>query len=192
MATPPIKAGDLIGFSTPKLVSDFINVVTGGIPRWNLSHIGIVAQYKDDLVLFESTTLNAKNEHCIIAGKAVQGVQAHALEDVLQRPGRIWHYPLSRELYPHESLRLSWFLMHNVGREYDLHGAVQAGGFIPRMAAYFLKGEDLQQLFCSELSAAALSYVGVLPTSNASFYSPNGFIRRCKRNGITKPRVRKK
>lgn len=185
-----LKPGDVLGFSGHGWVTDFINVMTGGLPRWGLGHIGIVARYKDDLVLFESTTLNDDRSHCIIAGKGVHGVQAHYLEDAFSRPGKIWLYPLSYHLYADEGLRLSRFLVNQAGLRYDLIGAGRSGGLIPRLLTYVFRREDLEELFCSELVAAAFSNIGVLPTANASTYSPNGFVRRAIRKGLLKPRVR--
>lgn len=185
-----IKAGDIIGFSGTGIVSDVINVSTQGIPRWGVSHVGIVADYKDDLVLFESTSLSPTN--CIIQKKKVKGVQAARLEDITLRGGKIWHYPLYRELYSADRLKLNRFLMSKMGARYDYRGAIRSGGLLVRFLAHILKGQDLEQLFCSELTAACFNHVGIIPTSDASSYSPNAFVRRSTRQGILLDRVRLK
>ena len=41
------KPGDLIGFSGDSPVSDAINLGTFGLPRWGISHVGIMAEAAD-------------------------------------------------------------------------------------------------------------------------------------------------
>lgn len=184
------KAGDLVGFSGNGVVSDVINIATFGAPRWGLSHIGIIAPWSFGMVMFESTSLAPPGVQCVIQRKWVSGTQAHFLSDIKIRPGKIWHYPLSRDLYPEEERRLGRFLEAQIGRPYDMRGALRSGGMVARALNAVLRPEDLGQLFCSEFVAAAYGNLGILPTANASSYSPNAFVRRCRRHGIVKPRIR--
>lgn len=186
-----IKAGDIIGFSGSGFVSDLINVGTFGIPRWHLSHVGIVVKYRNELLLFESTSLAPAGLECRIQKRHVKGVQAHTLPSLRKRPGRIWLYPLYRELFNNESQRLMYYAISQLGKDYDMLGAGRAGGgLFLRWARVLLRNENLDDVFCSEFAAAAESHIGVLPTGNASSYSPNGFVRRARRAGVLKRRVR--
>src|SRR3974390_1836959 len=99
---PKIKAGDLIAFSGNSFISDLVNIATYGLPRWGISHVGIMGEAADGrFLLFESTTLDGLP--CEIAGIPFNGTQAHTLEKVIKAyHGKIWHYPLYRELYESE------------------------------------------------------------------------------------------
>jgi hypothetical protein len=186
-----IKTGDIIGFSGRNWHSAAINVATGGIPFWGISHVGIIGHAKGQgLVLFESAT---KGVPCEITGKPISGVQAHKLSDVVEQySGRVWHYSLYRHLYPHESRRLNTFLQSMVGRPYDTLGAIRSGGWLYALANSLLRGQDLSEMFCSEFDAASLSRIGLFPTANASHWNPNRFIRALRRAGIVGRPVRQK
>lgn len=187
--TSDIKAGDIIGFSGRYWHSVLINICTFGLPFWSLSHVGIVARARDGrLLLFEST--DDSTMPCEIAGKTVVGVQAHKLEDILKSyNGRVWHYPLYRPLYRHEDRRLTGFLMNLIGRPYDNSGAIRAGGLLFARVMSLLHDEDFGMLFCSELTAAPYSHIGLFSTTNASQWSPNKLMRALRRRNIVyKPR----
>lgn len=186
------EPGDIIGFSGANYISDFINVVTYGIPRWSLSHIGIVGDYKDGLVLFESTTLDP--DPCLIQGKQVDGAQAHCLDSRIARyDGRVWHYPLYRSLYPAERQRLTEFLTSTVGMPYDKVGAFRAGGIgFSWLESKLHPVTSLNALFCSEWCAAAHTEVGLFRTDNIGGWSPNYFVRAERRQRILLPPVRMK
>ena len=182
-----VKPGDIIGFSGRYLSSDFINIATYGIPRWGLSHVGIMGNSPDGrLLLFESREW--VGAPCEILGKAATGVQAHRLNDVVRAyRGRIWLYRLHRPLYHHENLRLCAFMAHVLGNPYDSPGAIRSGGIIYSLANAFLRRQNLKEFFCSELVAGAASDVGVFTTTNASRWSPNKLMRRLRREGISCP-----
>lgn len=183
-----LKPGDIIGFSGYGWISVGINLVTYGIPFWSLSHLGIVGEHNGKLLLYESTTLC--DIPCAITGKTVRGVQAQELDSRLARyRGKIYHYPLYRELYENERRRLTEFLNSQLGRPYDDVGAFRAGGLGYSWLESKLRGESLSALFCSELCAAAHSRVGVFPTDNASRWNPNRFVRAERNREILyKPR----
>jgi hypothetical protein len=176
------REGDIIGFSGNGLLSAGINLATYGIPFWDIGHVGIVGRYDGKLVLFEST-VNSQMP-CLIQGRPVSGVQAHRLESCEIYDGKVWHYPLYRELYRHESQRLTAFLLECVGTEYDAIGAFRAGGVGFSFVESRLRRQDLEALFCSELCAAAYAFTGLHPTGNAGFWSPNKLCRTLRRRGV--------
>lgn len=186
-----IHNGDLIGFSGEGLGADIINIGSYGIPRWNLSHIGIVCEYRDKYYLFESTTTN-RDIPCAIKGKVISGVQAHLLEDVFDRPGKIWHYPLRTRLYSNQSQRLQLLLLEMLGRPYDMKGAIRSGGFFLRILEKIIRKQDISTLFCSEMNAFVLTEIGAAHIINASGQSPNSLVRRLYRNAIIQKRIRRK
>lgn len=147
------KPGDILAFSGANHVSDVINLFTFGIPRWSTSHVGILANYNGELVLFESTTLD--HLPCLIQGKSFKGSQAHRIQDVIDTyQGRIWHYPLTRPLYDFECERLSKFLIDTTGIPYDQIGAMRASDYLAWWEQW-LHPENLSSVFCSEWDIAA-------------------------------------
>jgi hypothetical protein len=179
-----LKPGDVIGFSGFNLLSAGINIATYGVPCWSVSHVGIVARAKGGrLLLWESTTLNGEHP-CLIKHENICGTQAHSPEFIVgQYRGGAWHYPLYRELYPHESVRLTNFLYDTVGTKYDTAGALRAGGMAISCLESLFRQEDLSTLFCSEWVAASLKHVGILQTGSASGWSPNYLCRYLRRRG---------
>lgn len=178
-----MKPGDIIGFCGHGIESQLINIGTWGIPFWGLSHIGIMARFGDDLLLFESTTLC--DEPCYIMKNPIDGVQAHLIENRIKNyKGKIWHYPLLQPLRAHESYILTKFLKKKLGVTYDVLGAVRSGGkLLARLEAYF-HPESMANLFCSELCAAAHREIERFDTINVSEWNPNRFVREERRRGI--------
>ena len=68
-----MKPGDIIGFSGNSPISDLVNLATLGVPRWSISHVGIMAEIKGELLLVESTTLDPLP--CVVLGKVFDGVR---------------------------------------------------------------------------------------------------------------------
>lgn len=183
-----LKAGDIIGFSGDSWLSASINLATYGLPWWSLSHVGIVADYDGELLLFESTTLN--DVPCVIQGRPFRGTQA-------QRPiariggykGKVWHYSLYRPLYPDEDMRLTKLLVSTVGTPYDEIGALRAGGIGWSWIESLLREQDLSSIFCSEWVAAAYAAIGLFATDNVSRWNPNRLVRYLRHHEILlKPR----
>lgn len=198
---PPLKAGDIIGFSGDSWMSAMINLTTYGIPYWDLSHVGIVGAINAEdfgyfgdrfipprLLLFESTF--GCPMPCEIQQKTGNGMQAHNIDErIEQYGGKVWHYPLSRALRPLESRRLTAFLFKHLGRNYDAIGAIRAGGVGFSWLESRLRQEDLSSLFCSEYCAGAHKHIDILDTHSASRWSPNLLTRVERRRGILlKPR----
>ncbi len=183
-----IKAGDAIGFSGDDGISIAVNILSYGIPWFSISHLGTMGEHEGELLLFESTTLS--NIPCIIQKKSIEGVQAVRLKDRVEKyNGKVFHYPLVDPLLKYERRRLSQFLHDQIGKPYDLIGALRAGGKIWAWLEAQLREEDLNFLFCSELVAASLRHVGQLETDSASRWNPNQLIRHgLKKNILHKPR----
>lgn len=179
-----LKAGDIIGFSGRSGWSALINLCTGGIPLWSLSHVGIMAHSRDGrLLLWEST--DDSDLECDVSKKKVAGVQAHEIGKLIDAyNGRMWVYRLYRPLFRHENQRLTEFLHNHIGKNYDECGAIRAGGYIFSLVQSLLHNEDFASFFCSELAAAPLSQLGIFPTINASRWSPNKLMRAMRRRGL--------
>jgi hypothetical protein len=154
-----LKSGDVIGFAGWGVLSDVINLLTFGLPRYSVSHVGIVCDDK----LYESTSK--------------RGVTATNLQKRLKSyGGRVYHYELPRPLYEHESERLRSFLDEQLGKDYDTKGAFKSGGLVIAVISRFLRRQDLTTLFCSELVAGALQNVGILAIKHSG-YNPNRLTR---------------
>lgn len=196
MNLPPplsdLQPGDIIGFSGANSTSDFINLVTYGIPRWSISHVGIVALYSDGVsLIFESTT--EAPDQCYIQHAYVTGSQAQRVEPrVAHYKGRVWHFPLVKSLSPEESDALTLFLVNGLGRRYDASGASRAGAKLWSYVQSQLHEENQEALFCSEWVAAALRAVGRFDTTNISSWSPNALLRAAKRRGLISKSTRLK
>jgi len=199
-----LRAGDLLGFSGSGWLSAGINLLSYGIPYWDIAHVGIVAEISDDvfpvwcgphvdcnvgrytrpgLYLFESTIDH--DISCKLCPGVTSGVQAHYPSDSVSRSrGKVWHYPLWRELRPLESRRLTRFLIHRLGTPYDTIGAFRSAGRGFSWLESLLRKEDLSGLFCSELCAAAHRHINLLATENISRWNPNRLLRTERKQGI--------
>lgn len=176
MTSSNFKPGDLIGFSSWDWTGVIINLFTYGIPLVDLSHVGILAHYQGELALYESTTL------CPIAckaqGKVVNGTQVHLLPDRISHfYGRVYHYPLLRQLSIDSEIRLSTFLASEIGRPYDFIGAFRSSGKIYSYLESLFRDSDDSTLYCSEWCAIAHREIGIFHTRNASKWSPNALVR---------------
>lgn len=175
------KVGDIIGFSGFGRTSILVNLLTYGIPGWSTSHVGIIGMYDGEQLLFESTMLS--NIPCAIQKKPYKGVQAVKLEDRLAYyNGRVWHYPIYRQLFGAESERINEFLISKIGIPYDKVGGMRTAGVGLSWLEYVLRNEDLSSLFCSELIAAAHRRIGLLRTDNVSRWNPNKLVRYERRD----------
>ena len=185
------RAGDLIGFSGYGWVSAGINLATLGIPCWSISHVGIIGEHEGRTLLFESCF--DQDAPCEVTGKHFSGTQAHTLDYRLKNyPGKMWHYPLYRELYQFERKRLNRFLRETVGTPYDQIGAFRSGGIGFSWLESLLRQTDLSSIFCSEWCASAHTTIGIFQTDNVSRWSPNKFIRAERRQELLLAPVRLK
>jgi hypothetical protein len=188
MKNTDLKPGDVIGFAGSSAVSDLINIVTFGVPRYGLSHVGIMGEAADGrLLLFESTTLNPLP--CEIKGKVFNGSQAHSLDAVLKGyRGKVWRYPLYRELYDAERERLSDYLMKTIGIPYDKMGAMRSAGVGLSYIESLLPEHALMNVYCSEWVSEALEQIGICPAAHFNRYNPNRLLRRFRKaNLVCKP-----
>jgi len=194
MSYENMKPGDIIGFSGGSWISGGINVVTYGVPYWSISHVGIIGEdHRQDLLeltskpprllLFESTEFPCGTP-CEITGEPICGTQAHDCRWVVnQYKGSAWHYRLTRDLYPHERVRLSRYLNETCGTPYDVLGAMRSGGMLFAWAEALFRTQNANKLFCSEWVAAASQNVGILQTASFSGWSPNYLCRYLRRQG---------
>lgn len=185
------KPGSIVGFSGADLPSDIINVMTGAWPRWGLSHVGMLAERDNDLLLFESTTFN--HNPCVIQKKMFSGTQAqHPLDKIQTYNGRVWIYQPRINLREWEKRNLSHYLMNTIGIKYDMIGALRSGGHLFNWMESKLHGENLARIFCSEWCVAAYNSIERFDTDDDSRWNPNKFIRECKVRAIHLKPVRVK
>jgi len=176
------KCGDILGFSGHGVVGDVINLATYGIPRRGLSHVGILNEHKENLYLFETDVFS--DIPCAITGNKVNGTQARQIDSTIESyEGKIWHYPLYRSLEEYEIRKLHLFLISTLGLDYDYIGAFRAAGVGFSWIESLLYEENLDSIFCSEWVAASYKVIGLLPTDNASKWSPNKLTRHLRRQG---------
>lgn len=124
----PYRAGDVILFRGEGPLSMAIALGTCLPSQWVAgcapSHVGVVADYRDRPMLFESTTLC--NLDCEILKRPVKGVQCHDIGKRLAfYRGRAWVMRVSDDWAPltrFQSERLTRFCVENVGAEYDFDG----------------------------------------------------------------------
>lgn len=181
-----IQAGDIIAFSGSDWVSDAINLVTWGLPRRGIHHVGIVSLIHNEPVLYEAMSSADYRGPCLRTGRKVAGFQAHKLDEILDtvEGQRVFQLPLRCPLYPHQETRLQQYLDSLLGTPYDRLGAFRAGGLALRTVASLIHRECLSSLFCSEVAAATLAHIGVFQTRTASQWSPNGLCRRLRYEGV--------
>ncbi len=174
------KSGDIIAFSGKSFLSDIINIGTYGIPRWSISHVGIVSKIPSNIneFLFEALP------HGIAACNVEMTTELY--------DGRVWVYPLYRELYKHEKRKLSKLLFDTIGTPYDKLGAGRSAGFLFATIQALFRGQDLSTFFCSELIANKLSEIGIHPVTNASKWNPNRLVRDLRKDRVVCKPIRLK
>ena len=167
------EIGDVVGFSGRSLVSDFINVSTFGIPRWGISHVGIVCEEPRNFSLQLAESAD---------GFGVRRVPLHsAIKDY---DGRVWRYGVKKMLRLYQRRSLAVCIRKLLDRPYDARGAVQSGGRLWSWIQSVCRGEDLTNLFCSEFVAEVLSEAEIFKTENSSRWNPNHLVRELQRRGI--------
>lgn len=163
------QSGDVLGFVGRGWLSAFINLVTFGIPRVSISHVGLIIVEENDVYVVES-----------LLGKGV--VKRPYSESV--RGETVYLYPLSRETYAHEDRRIRRVANSIVGVPYSERKAFWAGGFLTHIIGYWTMRENSRGLFCSEAVSLVLSEAGPLSTGSFSSWSPNRLVRHLVRAGI--------
>ena len=171
-----VLPGDIFGFSGNYSDSALINLVTYGCPWYSVSHVGIMAEVGNDLLLFESTT--GPPGPCFVQKRIVHGTQAQKLDFKIDNYwGKIYHYRLKKPLRKFERQALTRFLLHTLGVAYDTVGAFRSGGLAWSWFESKLRKESRAALFCSEWVAAALRNIERFDTDNYSKWSPNALMR---------------
>lgn len=187
MNLPPLndllQPGDLIACAGNGFESDFINVVTYGIPRWSASHVMTVGDHDGKKLLFESST--GVPAPCAVRKRIIDGTQAHEIDSRINGyDGKIWVYKLRIHLRAWERKAYGRFLVSNLGKPYDTPGAFRAGGGAWSWFESHLHSSCLASLFCSEYVASALHHIERFDTDHLSKWSPNALIRECIRRGM--------
>ena len=169
--------GDLLLFAGRSLESRWIAAVTCSsrqllAGQW-FSHVGICARdARGRVLVWESTTLC--DLPCEITKRKLCGTQAHLPRERLARyEGTAWRLRLaSREaLSERQSLRLTDFLMSEIGRPYDYEGAMISATWRLRLCRTLYP--TLDKLFCSFYVLAALKDIGAVDKDlNPRAYSP--------------------
>lgn len=200
------KDGDIIGFSGNYFHSDLINIATYGVPRYSLSHVGILARKNKNTkwLVFEA------NEdvpwQCAVTHKKHDGVQAHSLDLLCKRyKGKIWYYECnipskiwllrqSKKCLVAGDVKGSLYeaCVEKLGVPYDWAGAKRSGGELWSWLQSIFRQEDTSSFFCSEFVVTMLREFGIFDTDNVSKWSPNGLMRELVREGIYKPALRLK
>ena len=171
------QAGDLLLFAGRSFESRWIAAVT--CSPWQLlagqwfSHIGICARDPHGrMLVWESTTLC--DLPCEIAGRKVRGTQAHLPSDRIDSyDGAVWRLRLAEReaLCDAESLRLTDFVLSEIGRPYDYEGAIVSATWRLRLCRRLYP--TLDKLFCSFYVLAALKDIGKVDKDlNPRAYSP--------------------
>lgn len=187
-----LRDGDIIGFSGSYWHSDCINLATYGIPRWSLSHVGIVARKRKQSrwLIFEAN--DDVSTQCAVTHRKHDGVQAHSLDLLLERyKGKMWLYRRKAEFTPAD-FSLYNVMVRELGTPYDWVGAKRAGGFFHSIIQAAFHKQDTSSLFCSELVAMILDEYGILDTNNVSKWSPNRLMRHLVRKHLYDKAVRLK
>lgn len=175
------QPGDLLLFSGNNCESRAIALVTCSpaqllLGQW-FSHVGICANYRDRVLLFESTTLC--DLACDIQRAKVRGPQAHDPRlRVAGYRGSAWRMRLSqdRRLSVEQSRELTAFLVSKLGEGYDYEGAAISGLRLLRLARWIRP--HLDSLFCSRYAMSALKAIDVVDHDlNPAAYSPARMVR---------------
>lgn len=132
----------------------------------------------------ESTTL--AHRPCLIAGRVISGVQVHRPEDRIQDyRGKVAVYRLVPPFLPQEEQYLWRYIQPFLGKGYDRSTVLLAGTKVLRFSRLLpgAWGADLNELFCSELTAAILMQMNKMNWDNPTRYSPARLLRTVVRNG---------
>lgn len=177
-----LKNGDILAFGSCSAVSGVIGIGQCTIPYLFPNHVGIfIDNHSLGPVIVES--LMSFNRPCLVQKKVTSGVQVHSLRlRVLTHPGRVWVYPLSKELTSAQYDELLRFLWSYIGTQYDLIGAFRSRQY-SFLESWLSRKEDLNRVFCSEFCAAALAKIDVIRTVETNRYNPRRFLRELIEQG---------
>ena len=168
--------GDLVLFAGRNCESRAIALATCSpaqliLGQW-FSHVAICADYRDRVLLFESTTLC--DLPCGIRHCKTRGPQAHDPRlRVRGYQGGVWRMRLARDkaLNANQRRELTTFLTSKLGEGYDCEGAAICGTRLLRLARWIRP--SLDKLFCSHYAMSALKAIDIVDHDlNAASYSP--------------------
>ena len=163
-----LDTGDIVLFGGKGGISTGIKWFTGS--RW--SHVGMVIRHDLGVMLWESTTLIAKNIPDVMTGTVRKGVQLVSLSDRLRTySGEVCIRLLNVDRQPSINTALAILREELKGRQYETDKLSMISGRLG-----LDRDEDLSSLFCSELVAEAYQVAGWLPESPSSdSYWPTDF-----------------
>lgn len=185
--------GDILAFRGRDLVSRAIQwgtyLTTG--PWWPLrlppSHVGIICDIRDQMLLVESTTMS--HRRCLERSEVHDGVQVqHPLERISDYAGdcEVWRLVPMESLSSGESTLLTRIVLDYYIRQgkvgYDFLRATLSGTRWLRL----FDNPDPYKAFCSELCYALLARVGRLPKDDPARYNPARLLRIMRRCGIAR------
>ena len=136
-----VRPGDILAFSGHGLISTVVKLITHS----SISHIGIVLDPSPGAQIIESTSLRG------FAGVTIGSLVQRCSE----YDGSIWLLRLRDSLPGNRQALQQWLRAQNL-EPYDTWGAVESA-----FRVHHAQGGD--RWFCSELAAAALQAIGVLP-----------------------------
>lgn len=181
------RPGDILGFSGKGLTSNVIKAFTCS----RYSHVGGIAPYAGEMLLFESTTLS--DLPCVITGEHVKGVQAqYPNRRIAAYEGSVWRLRLVPDwvLSSDETELLTRYLVAKIGIDYSAAEAALAGGNL--IKRWICRRESFHHAFCSQLWTGALERVGRHPPVNAGKVNPGQLIRTLVDLGYYQPPERLK
>lgn len=157
-----MKPGDVIAFGGKGGISDGIKFFT----RAPVSHVGCILQRRmmDDRGMTQGARFfNEVIESTSLYG--VVGVQTTRLSDhVRGYGGDLWWLPLAEDFrHRFDGETFFDFMFRQIGKDYDLRQAMEAGIDFLDWAGIGHAEEDFSKFFCSELVAAGLRAAGTLP-----------------------------
>jgi len=171
-----MQVGDIIAFAGDDFISGTIKLFTFSA----VSHVAVVSRrtfYNDEyrIEIIESGYHKGQNGDFI-------GVKTELLSTRIDEygasGGQVWWLPLSvnnrqRLSIDNNESKFLQFLYEQNGKPYDLNDAIKAGIDILDKAGITKAKENFNKLFCSELAAASLKQVAILPkTLNSSEVTP--------------------
>ena len=153
--------GDLIGFSRPSIRDWALQVGGLAFPYvWPFDIMGIAGLSNIGLVCHNQVYVDnwGVAEPVLDIPWSLDYITKLSWENIYAFPGRVWHIPLSRELYNHEAARLNRLVVSCV-----------------------TDSEAGHSLDSTRFVALILANLGVL--NRSKFVTPTGLYRYCVRHG---------
>ena len=157
---------------------------------WGPAHVALILRGSEGPLWAEATTLCARP--CLLAGRAVEGFQAHRVEerisDYVDRGGSVQVYRLAPQFAVGAGELDRWHfagirLWTGRDHRYDMATALLSGTRWLSLRTFY-PAADVARLFCSEYVGTVLQACGrMCVDENASRHSPASLLRRLVRAG---------